>query len=215
MSASVSLSPDGRVAASLLGELLDVAWINRFKVRLCAWPRSIKLEMPTNSVLLAIAMSGVDGIRCVVSNRTETRLIRVDQSAQLSSAVVVSEPSSSAIILNEKLATVAPDGAIRDQWLERILPGIRPTLSIDAVSCGQAEAVAVLAPQGNGSLGLAVAGIDSVRGWFEVPDGTDEVVFVRQLDWPARAASVLTASNGLMTWHRVGSRRETIEMANG
>jgi len=207
-SPSVAVSADGRGAASLVNERLNIAWINRVEIQLWAWPGPFMLDACSDARVLAAAMSGTEGLRCLVSTSIETLLVRVLQGVRPEVSLLTSEPSSAAVVVRNRIATVDPSGRVRDAWLEHIL-GVRSVLAIDSVRFGTKTIVAAVANGRTGTPWLIVAGFHEGCIWRPVPVGTDEVVLVRTLQ-PAESLMVITSASGTASWHRVADDPEPV-----
>jgi hypothetical protein len=202
---TVCVSADGRVAAQLARDRLQVAWIDRITGELHDWPAEVALPADLGPVrLLAIAVAGVREVHSVVSNEHATVQLRVSRRGDVQTRVV-GEPSRSAVLLNGTLWSVDLDGRIRSPELRERLPVVEEVLLLDAAQSGKHTVIAALGTDAENRRVL-VATTDGNARLHTIDDGATELVVVRELTRSARPDCILAVNRTTAKWHCFNGR---------
>ncbi len=190
------MDAEGKGLAHLVGDQLQVAWLDRYSGEVERWPK-VRLEGYGGARLLALAMLGYSGVQIVMSTSERTFVVRVIYPGALGGHLDVKplreKPSRDAVFVGKDIVTVAPDGRADDSDLA----GWLRLDSIECVDAAATESGGLFAAVGtrDGSLSLVMTTL-SDRQTESLEDPPSGVVVVRTVASPTQ---VLLHKDGSLT----------------
>jgi hypothetical protein len=196
MEGTLVVDAEGKAVAHLIGDRLNVAWLDRYSGEVERWLET-RLEGYSGAKLLAVAMLGNDGVRIVMSTAENTYLLRATypgiSKGPPDLELLHKRASRDAVLVGNELITVGPDGCADQSDLNGWLR-LQSIDCIDSAGTRSGNLIAAAGRTHNGSLSLVMTTLKE-RHTTPLPDPPTGVVVVRTVGHPS---CVLLHRDGLV-----------------